>query len=290
MNIEKTTFGDWEAYRLTVGDAEMVVVTGVGPRIMSLRAGAGDNILFVDDTDIARGDWRIYGGHRLWVSPENEDCYAPDNEPCEVSAGDGVLTATAPVPALTGLKKEITISSRGDRFVVSHAVTNTAEMLYCGAIWALTCVAPRGVVVLPWGTGGEWDQKKVIFWSKWGGTHTSDVETNQWRPGNDLFRVHPTGEEGKMGTNPAEAWMALCRYDATFIKQYEHDAWLTYPDDNCSAEIYTCEHFVEMESLGPVMTLAPGEKMTHEEVWTITGETVNPGDGEGLRALLEGGQ
>ncbi len=72
MKIEKTKLKGREAYCLTLGDTEMIVVTGVGPRIMSLRTGGGENILWIDEVGLKRGRWKIYGGHRLWVSPENE--------------------------------------------------------------------------------------------------------------------------------------------------------------------------------------------------------------------------
>ena len=80
--------------------------------------------------------------------------------------------------------------------------------------------------------------------------------------------------------------MALCRDDATFIKQFQYNANTIYGDDNCCAEVYTCEHFIEMESLGPVITLSPGEEMTHREVWTVTDKAVSPDDAGSLRALL----
>ncbi len=286
MQIEKTEFKGWEAYHLTFGDTEMIVVTGIGPRIISLRVSGGENILWVDETRITRGDWHIYGGHRLWVSPENEGCYAPDNDPCAITETDEAFTVTAPVVSMTGLQKRLTISFRDDRFAIEHGVLNATDMLATGAIWALTCVAPKGVVTLPWGTGGEWDTKKIVFWNKWGGTHASDVESSQWGAGKDLFQIRPTGEEGKMGTNSPEAWIALCRDDATFIKQFQYDSNTVYGDDNCCAEVYTCEHFIEMESLGPVTTLSPGEEMTHREIWTVTGKAVSPDDAGSLRALL----
>ena len=166
-------------------------------------------------------------------------------------------------------------------------VKNESAMLATGAVWALTCVVPQGVIVLPWGSGGEWDLKKIVYWNKWGGLHSSNVESSQWVPKGELFQVHPTGEEGKIGSNSPEAWVALCRDDATFVKHFEYHLGAKYPDDNCCVEVYTCEDFVEMESLGPLMTLSPGDEMMHEEVWTVTDNAMDPNDKEGLRALAK---
>lgn len=50
LRIEETQFLDWRrAYRLTLGRAEMVVVSDIGPRILSLSVDGGPNLLFVDE-------------------------------------------------------------------------------------------------------------------------------------------------------------------------------------------------------------------------------------------------
>lgn len=291
MQIEATRFGRWQqAYRLRLGVAEMIVVTEIGPRILSLTVGDSPNLLFVDEgLEIARGagndPWRIYGGHRIWMAPETEDAYAPDNVPCQVTVGTDGLTALAPVSPRTLLQKRLTVRARDGRFVVEQGVRNLAETVYCGAVWALTCVVPKGVVAFPWGAGGGWDVKKIMYWNRWM-DHRSDVASVQWQPGPDLFRVLPTGEEGKVGTNAPEGWVALCRDDATFIKSRVWAPGVDYPDDGCSLEVYTSPKFIELETLGPITTLYPGQEITHEETWTATSQVVDSEDGAALRALL----
>ena len=41
-----------------------------------------------------------------------------------------------------------------------------------------------------------------------------------------------------------------------------------YPDFGCSFETFTNADFLELETLGPLATLAPGESLTHTERWT----------------------
>jgi hypothetical protein len=291
LRVEKTDFLRWrEAYRLCLGEAEMVVVTEIGPRILSLRVGGGPNLLFVDEEmELGTGEgdeaWHIYGGHRIWVAPENENAYAPDNLPCKVEVSDGSLTVLAPVMPRTQLQKRLTVGARGDCFAVAQGVVNRGEAIHLGAVWALTCVDPKvGVVVFPWGRGGTWDTKRITYWNRWM-EHRSDVTSRQWQPGPDLFRVVPTGEEGKVGTNSPEGWVALCRPDATFIKSREWVA-ASYPDEDCSLQVYTCSSFIELETLGPVTTFYPGVEVVHEEIWTVTPQAVDPGDGAALRRLL----
>jgi hypothetical protein len=289
LQIERTKFRGWrEAYRLRLGEVEMVVVTEVGPRVLSLSVGDGPNLLFVDEETAGRGQgdtgWYVYGGHRLWVAPETEDTYAPDNLPCQVEASEGRLTVTAPVSPRTKLQKRLTFAASEGRFVIEHGVLNTGDTLYPGAMWALTCVVPSGVVVFPWGRGGALDLKKIVYWNKWI-DHRSDVASPQWQPGPDLFAVVPTGEEGKVGTHSPEGWVALCREDATFVKSYDWVSGASYPDEDSSLQVYTCEQFVEMETLSPLAVFYPGAEVVHREIWSVTAEVVDPQDGAALRRL-----
>jgi hypothetical protein len=289
LQIEQTEFLGWHnAYRLRLGDATMVVVTEIGPRILSLSVGDGPNLLFVDRETTGQGqgdaDWHIYGGHRIWVAPETADTYAPDNERCEVEVTGDRFTAIAPVTPQTGLRKRLAVSAQGDRFVVEQGVRNTSDALYTGAMWALTCVEPKGAIVFPWGQQGSWDLKKIVYWSKWM-DHRSNVASTQWQLGPDLFRVVPTGEEGKVGSNSPEAWVALCRDDATFVKSYCWVPNVRYPDEDCSLQVYTCERFIEMETLSPLTVFYPGAEVVHREVWTVTAKVVDPADGAALRNL-----
>lgn len=289
LQIEQIEFLGWrKAYQVRLGEAVMVVVAEIGPRILSLSVGGGPNLLFVDE-DLAgqRGgtEWVNYGGHRVWVSPETATTYAPDNAVCEVAVADDGLTALAPVEPETGLRKRMTVTAQDGHFAVEQGVLNTLDTVYTGAVWALTCVAPTGVIAFPWGRGGEsWDLKKVVYWKKWIEAET-DVNSQQWQPAADLFKVVPTGEVGKVGTNSPEGWIALCREDSTFVKSHGWVPGVRYSDEDCSMQIYTCSQFIEMETLSPLTTFWPGEEVVHREVWTVTAEAIDPSDGAALRRL-----
>jgi hypothetical protein len=73
--------------RLTNGEVEIIVTTDVGPRIISYNFVGGENILGEHPNarvETALGEFKPYGGHRLWIAPENmPNSYAPDNAPIE---------------------------------------------------------------------------------------------------------------------------------------------------------------------------------------------------------------
>ena len=282
MKIEQTTFGPWsEAWRLTRKEVEMIVVSQIGPRIISLRLGGGPNILFDDSVGtFARKNWKIWGGHRFWVSPETEQSYQPDNDSCETRVDGERLIVTGSVDPC-GLQKILEIApcpSTAGGFEIIHHLVNRGPMLASGAIWGLTCVAPEGRVVISWGEGtAEWRTQMVRYWLRWGGgSGTSCVGSTQWKPNDEFFLVEPSGEMGKVGLFSDGGYMALLRPDATFIKRFDVVAGATYPDGGCNVELYTCEKFIEMETLSPTQVLHPNERITHIERWDLIGRTFAP--------------
>ncbi len=38
-------------------------------------------------------------------------------------------------------------------------------------------------------------------------------------------------------------------------------------DNGCNVEAYTCKTFSEIETLSPLLTLAPGDTISHHETW-----------------------
>jgi hypothetical protein len=42
-----------------------------------------------------------------------------------------------------------------------------------------------------------------------------------------------------------------------------------YPDNGSSFEFYTNEHFLEIETLGPITHLKPNKKIIHQEKWIL---------------------
>ena len=126
--------------------ARLVVVHGVGPRIAWFGAIGGANLLFWDDhLAHTRGAWRLYGGHRLWVTrpdaDESEETYAPDNQACQVREIAGGVEVTAP-PDVSRIEKTIAIWAGRSGWAIEHSIRNVGDMLWSGGAWALTCTLP----------------------------------------------------------------------------------------------------------------------------------------------------
>jgi hypothetical protein len=54
-----------------------------------------------------------------------------------------------------------------------------------------------------------------------------------------------------------------------FVKRFEPLAGARFPDGGCNAESYCNDRFFELESLGPLTTLKPGESVYHNETWEV---------------------
>ncbi len=277
MKIEPTRFKQWtEAYRCIHGPLELIVVTEIGPRIMSLRRGDGKNILYEDHTGLSYGGWHIYGGHRFLTAPESMESYEPDNDPCPAEIAGSVLRVIRPV-GRNGVVKILEIESRGEGFEIRHILRNTGPFMWHGAPWPLTCIQPYGRIIVPWGSGsGQWRTNKAVYWDRVG-TEPFAVATSQWQPGNELFVVEPSGETGKIGMYTDRGWLAWLRTDGTFVIRFAPIApESACPDSGCNVEIYTCKDFVEMETLGGLDILYPGTERVHTEQWLLTEKVFTP--------------
>src|SRR5262245_4917634 len=88
VKVEKVAyFNQPNCYKLSNGTVEIIVTTDIGPRIIRYGFPGEDNILAeLPDLSVKTdlGEWKPYGGHRLWTAPEAMPrSYAPDSTPIE---------------------------------------------------------------------------------------------------------------------------------------------------------------------------------------------------------------
>jgi hypothetical protein len=99
--------------RLTNGEVEVIVTTDVGPRIISYSLVGGKNVLgehLNAKVETVLGEFKPYGGHRLWIAPENmPNSYAPDNVPVEYEFDEAKnsIRLLQPLETITKTQKEI---------------------------------------------------------------------------------------------------------------------------------------------------------------------------------------
>jgi hypothetical protein len=73
----------------------------------------------------------------------------------------------------------------------------------------------------------------------------------------------------KVGTFNPRGWIAYWSQGVLFRKTFSVQTDETHPDNGCNAEIYCDEHFIELESLAPLVKLAAGSSVSYTENWEL---------------------
>ncbi|HVU35137.1 MAG TPA: hypothetical protein VHE61_17010 [Opitutaceae bacterium] len=276
--IDVVAFNGWtKNLRLRNGTAELIVTLDVGPRILSYTRRGGFNPLkvFPDQAGgMGEPTWRSRGGHRFWVAPEDrERTYAPDNAAVDwESRGDAAVRLTPPPETTTGLQKQldIVLAPEGAGVTIVHRVTRTAPTPVTLAPWALTVMTAGGVAVIPQPSFGEHPRdllpnRTFILWPY------TDLSDARWTLGRRyiLLRQDRTRGPTKLGLAHAAGWCAYLVGGVCFVKRYRHDPSAPYPDLGCNFETFTNDRMLELESLGPLVELAPGQSTEHVEHWDL---------------------
>ena len=275
--METVEFNGWEnCVRLAEGEVEIIVTTDVGPRIV--RAGfVGERNLFAElpGQQGGRGEdeWMIRGGHRFWIAPEvKPDTYELDNSPIEVESIPGGVRTVQPAGAITGIAKtmEITLGSGDARVKVLHTLTNAGDRSVELAPWALSVMALNGMAIIPLPAKIAHTDRLTHNqeWSLWGYTDFSDP---RWTLGSRyiFFRQDPTRGPNKLGMAHSEGWVGYLLDEFLFVKRFTRVDGAAYPDSGMNFETFSNEEFLEVESLGPLVELAPGASTCHEEQWSL---------------------
>ena len=84
------------------------------------------------------------------------------------------------------------------------------------------------------------------------------------------LRQDPINEDAqKLGLFSPDTWAAYFLNDEVFVKRTKADPSKTYPDFGCSFENVTNSQFVEIETLGPITRVLPGQIAEQVEYWAL---------------------
>jgi hypothetical protein len=259
----------------------IVIVHAIGPRIAWFGHLEHDNLLFWDAArQHARGDWRLYGGHRLWITrpgaDESEEAYSPDNSPCRVRQLRGGVAVVAP-PDRAQIEKSLVVRAEGPDWIIEHRLRNTGDMLWSGGAWALTCTAPKKGVR---GTryhipldGGDprWDLFTMVVPRRWGGGHHSRLADPQFQIREEEIVIRSRGAEAKrMMFVPRGELRMSDPSRGEFTKRAAPVRGGSYPlGTNVAVYLAPRSFMVELETMSPIVTLAPGASLSHVERWAL---------------------
>lgn len=285
-------------YRLANGSVELIVTTDVGPRILHYGFMDQDNMLgeapqMIINSEL--GEWKGWGGHRLWAAPEAMPrTYAPDSSPLVVEiSGENSISLMSSVEAATGLQKEIVVvlADGSTEVHVTHRIINRGLWPIEIAAWALTIMngSGGGEVILPQEPYLSWDEallpaRPMVLW------HYTDLSDPRWKIGPKFIRLRADGSittPQKLGIANKQGWAAYHRKDTLFLKSVSYTPGASYTDYGCNNETYTAGEFIEVETLSPLRKLEPGEAVEHIERWRLVRDIALSADESELDDILK---
>ena len=285
MALKETRFGGHQCVELQAGAVRVVATTSVGPRILGLLT-EDDRNAFAELPDLTlpcpgSDPIHLYGGHRHWAAPEDPRVtYRPDDVPVHVTElPDGVQLSTDPDEVSMTSRDTLIHVTGPERLTIEHRVVNHADEPKRLAAWAITMMRPGGrawmpLLTEPFDAGGFQGQRNIVFWPY---TRTDDPRLILTDSAIEV-RASVAAEAGlapdvrvKVGTSLRRGWAAHWGAGVLFVKRATHDETREYADMGASGQVYSSAEFTELETLGPLTDLAPGEFASHSEDWEIHG-------------------
>lgn len=264
---------------------ELLIPIEIGPRIIKYAFVNEDNVLFEDVNRLVSEDlsaydeysddkWYLYGGHRLWMSPEYmPSSYYPDNGDITYEEIENGVRVFGPKEESNNIQKILTIILEEDSNDVSitNEILNLEDTEKTIAPWAITTLAKNGVSITPLCNEKTAFTPNKVF-AYWPYTKLNDkrvdfidkkyMKINQDTCNYDAFKI---------GVNNDCGWSAYKIDDTIFFKTFDdkYTEPKDYSDYGVNFEIYTKELFLELESLGKLKTISKGEKVVLKEKWCL---------------------
>jgi len=244
-------------------------LTTTGPRIIGLYAKGVEGNVLAETPHVhwptPHGEFYLRGGHRLWVSPEDERFICPEEE-LQVIEDSGRLVLRSPVDA-AGLEKEISIQLDQNCVHLSHRVTWHGNDPVELASWGITQLRLGGMVILPLTPmDGLLPDRNLVLWPY------TKLNDERLELHDDMILLRGTGLEHacKIGNLNSAGWGACALGDVLFTKRFHTDEMATHADLGCNVEAYVKDLCIELENLSPLKKLKKGDSVTHQETWQVT--------------------
>jgi hypothetical protein len=276
VKISVIPYSGWtNCIEISNGIVNAVVTTDVGPRIIRFGFCDQENEFceYADQVGRTGGDeWNIFGGHRLWHSPEaHPRSYHPDNASVEWKEIDNGICLLQPTESWAQIQKELHFALAPDSAsaTVVHRLTNKGAWPIELAAWALSVMAPGGKAIVPHPKGNPKALLPNRVLTLWPYTNMNDERIYWGEKFSILSQDTSATNPFKLGLSVEDGWAAYANHGHLFVKYFSYQRGAKYPDFGASAEVYTNECMLELETLSPLVCLEPGESIEHEEQWVL---------------------
>lgn len=296
LSVQQTLFQEkFKALKISNGTIDLVCPLDFGPRILFFGFSGGPNEFYLNQQDLEsfKDDdiFRLYGGHRVWTAPEDlKTTYIPDNRAIEWEQKEQsvIIRTSAASGSVIAKEIEINLHPTAARAALSYRVTNRGDWALTFAPWALSVMAAGGTAVLPLPSRGPHPLNllptaSLVFWPY------TDFSDPRWQPGYEYFRIqHQENPKQpfKIGLSADQVWMAYANHGHLFYKESPVIAGAIYPDRGTQSQVYSDGNFTELETMGPLQLVQPGESVTHNETWVLLDNIRVPENDNEINTLI----
>lgn len=244
-------------------------LTSVGPRIIGLYSKQAEVELLAPSFDkhwaTPHGEYYLYGGHRIWKAPEDSFFNCPEDNVTVTQENDRVVLRNR-VDA-SGLQKEISVCLDQNCVRLTHRLIWHGDEPIELAPWTITQVPLGGVAIMPQSEiceGSMPTRSLAIF-------PYASVTDARLEVHDDLVLVHGRADQKifKIGSYNPFGWAAYALEKALFIKRFPVGDFRMLPDMGSNVEVYVHDAYLELETLGQLACLNPGESVVFKETWEV---------------------
>lgn len=270
-NIQNTPRG--RILFLSDGKTEVGCALDFGIRVTHLSVAGMDNIFYEQSDDLKDGlftqkGWRLYGGHRIWNTPDSETCNYPDNDAVSyLLTGDGVVL-TQKEEKWRQIEKTLELGFLLDgKIKVVNKVKNKGDKKLITAAWGINtlCGGHIEIDILPAETEGRAPGRSIALFGQ-----TSPIDPRlRWEDKKLTAVFKPKGTEMKIGLYTASGKAVCTNKGQRFLLSFGAEYFGEYPDLNSNVEVYMNHSFIEIETLGKRVLLNSGQSVEHIEYWQV---------------------
>ncbi len=270
MPLEHTSYYGRPALQLSNAHLSVTVVPQFSARIVSLLVD-GQNYLWSNDAllrgevggDPTFGNWLNWGGYKTWLAPQDSwpDPLAPSMEmDCAewdvIESNDSAIELLGPAISWAGVRlgRRLSLSPDAPVVQVRESMTNVSNESRTWAVWSVAQFPIPG-----WATYPPGDQRRSLV------------------PPAQLFdgdRLRFTSDaKWKMGAYVPEGWGM---YQADSWRRAFQATFGAYPQTgypnrvNLETWSNTSPDYMELEWLGPSVTLELGQNWDWETEWRLS--------------------
>jgi hypothetical protein len=215
--------------------------------------------------------------------------YFPDNQAVVVEELEHGVRLVQPTESNTGIRKSMQIQLQGDRaaLTILHRLQNEGTKTVEFAPWAITQLKLGGIAILPQAIGpvdvpGLLPNRQLVLWPY---TRLRDPRL-ELHDDLILMRGQALVPACKIGCFVRRGWVGYFWNGTLFVKRFQARLDELHPDYGCNAEVYCNDQFIEVETLGSLAVLKPGDATTAEETWEFYTDLGAPQSVEEVRSIV----